>query len=108
MRAAVWADRGGKGPSFARAAFRRAFREGADLNRLDELVGVADAVGLPSRDLPPAIEDQVIKDALRAATDRAWTRGVQGVPCIEVDGAMFYGDDQLEVARERLDTAETT
>jgi len=108
MRAAVWADRRVNGCSFARAAFRRAFREGADLSRVDELVDIADAVGLPARQLPDAIEDQAIKQALRAATDRAWACGVVGVPCIEVDEEIFYGDDQLELAKERVDAREAT
>jgi 2-hydroxychromene-2-carboxylate isomerase len=108
MRAAVWADRCGNGHTFARAAFRRAFREGADLSRVDELIDIAGAVGLPARQLPAAVEDQAIKDALRAATDRAWARGVVGVPCIEVDGEIFYGDDQLEAAKEGLDASEAT
>ncbi len=103
MRAAIWADRCGSGHSFARTAFRRAFLEGADLSRLDQLVGIADAVGLPARELPVAIENKAIKDALRAATDRAWARGVAGVPCIEVGGEIFYGDDQLEAAKVRMD-----
>jgi 2-hydroxychromene-2-carboxylate isomerase len=107
MRAAVWADRCGSGSAFARAAFRRAFRDGADLSRLDELVGIAEAVGLPARELPAAIEDRAVKDALREATDRAWARGVGGVPCIEVDGEIFYGDDRLEAARGRMDGLES-
>jgi 2-hydroxychromene-2-carboxylate isomerase len=102
MRAAVWAGRCGKGHSFARAAFRRAFCQGADLSRLDELIDIAGSVGLPARQLPPAIEDQATKDALRDATARAWARGVAGVPCVEVDGEIFYGDDRLEAARERM------
>lgn len=102
MRAAVWADRCGSGRPFAEAAFRRAFREGADLSRLDELIDIAKAVGLPARELPAAIEDQATKDALRDATARAWARGVAGVPCVEVDGEIFYGDDRLEAASERM------
>ncbi|HEY6550793.1 MAG TPA: DsbA family protein [Solirubrobacterales bacterium] len=103
MRAAVWADRRGCGRPFAQAAFRRAFREGADLSRLDELIDIAESVGLAARQLPAAIEDQATKDALRDATARAWARGVAGVPCLEVGGEIFYGDDRLEAARERMD-----
>jgi 2-hydroxychromene-2-carboxylate isomerase len=102
MRAAVWADRQGVGREFARAGFRRAFREGGDLARLDEVVALAEAVGLPGDEVPAAIEAQATKDALRAATDRAWKRGVAGVPCIEVAGEIFYGDDRLEDAGKRL------
>lgn len=102
MRAAFWADRCGSGRPFAEAAFRRAFREGADLSRLDELIDIAGSVGLPARELPAAIEDRTTKEALRGATSRAWARGVVGVPCVEVDGEIFFGDDRLEAARERV------
>lgn len=102
MRAAVWADQQGAGREFAHAGFHRAFKQGGDLARLDEVVALAEAVGLPGGEVPAAIEAQETKDALRAATDRAWARGVAGVPCTEVAGEIFYGDDRLEAARERL------
>jgi 2-hydroxychromene-2-carboxylate isomerase len=75
---------------------------------VDELVDIADAVGLPARQLPEAIEGQAIKQALRAATDRALARGVVDVPCIKVDEKLFYGDDQLELAKERVDARDAT
>jgi len=102
MRAAIWADGVGEGRRFALAAFRRAFREGADLNDLDEILAVGTALGLPGEEIPSAITEQETKDALRARTARAWARGVVGVPCVEVDGEIFYGDDRLEAAAERL------
>src|ERR1700761_452771 len=46
MRAVVWAGALGAGPAFIRAAFRRAFRDGADLSRVPELEAIADSVGL--------------------------------------------------------------
>lgn len=103
MRAAVWADRLGEGARFALAAFRRAFREGADLSDVGEVQVVAASLRLPAREIPAAIEEQVIKGALREATARAWARGVVGVPCVEVAGEVFYGDDRLEAVAERLD-----
>lgn len=102
MRAATWADQLGEGRRFALAAFRRAFAQGADLSQLDEVVAVAVSLGLPADELVTAIERQETKDALREATARAWRRGVAGVPCVEVEGEIFYGDDRLEGAAERL------
>jgi 2-hydroxychromene-2-carboxylate isomerase len=103
MRAVIWAEGLGDGRPFVLAAYRRAFRAGADLSRIEELVAVADSVGLPGGELPAAIADQTVKDRLRAVTEAAWEGGVVGVPCTEVDGEIFYGDDRLEAARERLD-----
>lgn len=102
MRAAVWADRIGEGRRFALAAFRHAFAEGADLSRLEEVVAVSASLGLPAEQIRREIENQETKDALRQATAQAWDRGVVGVPCIEVNGEVFYGDDRLEAAAQRL------
>lgn len=102
MRAAVWADRLGEGRRFAIAAFRRAFAEGADLSRLEEVVAVAGSLGLSGEEMTVAIAERETKGALREATARAWARGVVGVPCVEVDGEVFYGDDRLGAAAERL------
>jgi 2-hydroxychromene-2-carboxylate isomerase len=98
MRAATWADRQDAGPAFATEAFRRAFAAGEDLSRVEVLAGVADAAGLPGEDLPEAIADPAVKEALKAATGAAWERGVIGVPCIEAGGRVLFGDDRLEEA----------
>jgi 2-hydroxychromene-2-carboxylate isomerase len=102
MRAAVWAERLGAGEAFARAAFRRAFAAGANLSQLDVLLDVAAAVGLPAERLSAAIAAPATKEALRAATTRAWERGVVGVPCLGIGERIFYGDDQLETAAAQL------
>jgi 2-hydroxychromene-2-carboxylate isomerase len=102
MRATVWAGRLGAGDAFARAGFRHAFRDGADLSRIEAIVAVARSVGLPADELAAAIDDKAIKDELRAVTEVAWSRGVVGVPCTEVGGEILFGDDRLEAARSRL------
>jgi 2-hydroxychromene-2-carboxylate isomerase len=101
MRAAIWADRLGLGERFALTAFRRAFGQGADLGDLEEVKGVAASLGLEEKELVDALGAQQTKDALREATAQAWDRGVVGVPCIEVDSEIFWGDDRLKDAAER-------
>jgi 2-hydroxychromene-2-carboxylate isomerase len=103
MRAVIWAEGLGAGERFARAAFREAFGRGRDLSDVGALVEIADTVGLPSGELAAAIAEPAVKEALKEATARAWERGVIGVPCIEVDGEILYGDDQLESAASRID-----
>lgn len=105
MRAAVWADRLGSGSAFALAAFRRAFRDGADLSLFDELAGVTASLGLSLKEMEAAIESREIKDTLRGSTERAWRRGVAGVPCLELNEEIFYGDDRLEAVASRLEAA---
>jgi 2-hydroxychromene-2-carboxylate isomerase len=104
MRAAVWANRiDVDGSRFARAAFKAAFAEGRDLSEIEVLTEIADSVGLPAGELAKAVEQTAIKDALKKATARAWEGGVVGVPCLGIGEKVFYGDDQLEFAADKLD-----
>jgi 2-hydroxychromene-2-carboxylate isomerase len=102
MRAAVWAELAGAGQRFARTAFETAFVGGRDLSDITVLTEIADSVGLPGAELSTAIEQPATKDALKQATAHAWEHGVVGVPCIEVGEKIFYGDDQIEFAADRL------
>jgi 2-hydroxychromene-2-carboxylate isomerase len=95
MRAAVWAERAGRGEAFARTAFRRAFAGGEDLSDPDVLADAAAEVGLPAAALPDAIAALEVKDELRARTDAALALGVRGVPTVEIGGRLLYGDDAL-------------
>jgi 2-hydroxychromene-2-carboxylate isomerase len=104
MRAVVWAEQVSGEQRFCRTAFRAAFAEGQDLSKIEVLIEVAKSVGLPAGELAEAIERAAIKDALKQATARAWEGGVVGVPSIGVGEKIFYGDDQLEFAAEKLIT----
>lgn len=95
MRAAVWAERSGRGAAFARAAFRRAFADGADLADPAVLADVAAAVGLPADDLAAAIAAPDVKAELRDRTEQAWALGVRGVPTLAIDNQLLYGDDAI-------------
>lgn len=105
MRAAIWASRAGRTRDFALAALRRAFVDGRDLADVGVLVDAAAQAGLPADDLPEAIADPAMKQALKDATARAWDAGVTGVPTVRVAGAIFYGDDRLEAAAAALAAA---
>jgi 2-hydroxychromene-2-carboxylate isomerase len=102
MRAAIWAKKRDAGQRFALAAFRQAFVEGRDLSRLEVLEEVASAIDLPDDELASAIEEPALKEELKRATSSAWESGVVGVPCLRVEDDVFYGDDRLELAAERL------
>ena len=96
MRAAVYAERQGVGPEFARAAFEREFTRGEDISDPALLDEIGRDVGL--EDVRERIADPEIKQALRAATEQAWERGVQGVPTLEAGHRLYFGDDRLEEA----------
>ena len=105
MRAALWATNQGAGDRFARCAFRAAFLEGADLGHVEAVAEVAAQAGLDPIEMRAAVEDQALKDQLRAATEQAWTDGVRGVPTLRIGDRLFFGDDQLETAAAALTPA---
>jgi 2-hydroxychromene-2-carboxylate isomerase len=102
MRCATWAKLAGTGAAFARAAYRLQFAEGADIADASVLAAAAEESGLDASRMLREAELPATKDALRAATERAWERGVRGVPSLADGKALFYGDDQLELAAAQL------
>lgn len=98
MRAATWAKREGRAGAFARAIFHREFVGGEDIADPATLRAGARDAGLDPDALAEALVSAPIKQALRAATDRAWELGVRGVPSVLVAGEVFFGDDRLDGA----------
>jgi 2-hydroxychromene-2-carboxylate isomerase len=90
MRVAVLAKQAGLAEDFAQAVFRRTFVDGVDSS--DPAVADAEAARLG---FDPTIT-QAVKDELRATTEAAYERGVIGVPCLEIDGVVHFGDDRLD------------
>jgi 2-hydroxychromene-2-carboxylate isomerase len=100
MRAAAWAQRCGRVDAFARAAFAAQFARGADLTDHQVLAACAQTAGLDGDRVSPAIADPAVKQALRESTEAAWAAGVRGVPTLRIGTRLFYGDDQLQLARD--------
>jgi 2-hydroxychromene-2-carboxylate isomerase len=98
MRVATFAKQTGRTVSFALAGFRQAFAAGRDLSETDNVLLAAAACEMHPRALTKAIGTDVVKGALREATERAAERGVLGVPSLLVGEEVFWGDDRLEEA----------
>jgi 2-hydroxychromene-2-carboxylate isomerase len=102
MRAATFAKQTGRTVAFSLAAFRQAFAAGRDLTDVDSVLIAGAACELHPRALLKAVETDVVKGALREATDRAGDLGVEGVPAVVVGDEVFWGDDRLEDAAAAL------
>ena len=98
VRAAVYAKESGRVVSFTLACFRQVFAAGRDMSDLDNVLIAAAACELHPTAVLKGIETKSVKDKLRAATDEALERGLEGIPTIAVGDALFWGDDQLEEA----------
>jgi 2-hydroxychromene-2-carboxylate isomerase len=102
MRVATFAKQTGRTVSFALAAFRQAFAAGRDLSDPENVAIAAAACELHPKALAKAVQTEIVKSALREATEEAGDRGVEGVPALVVGEAVFWGDDRLEEGLEAL------
>src|SRR5262249_10315797 len=98
VRAAVYAKESGRVVSFSLACFRQVFAAGRDMSEVDNVLIAAAACELHPNAVLKGIETQSVKDKLRAATDEAIERGLEGIPTLAVGNRLFWGDDQLEKA----------
>ncbi|HLY49010.1 MAG TPA: DsbA family protein [Solirubrobacteraceae bacterium] len=101
-RGALWAGAQGRRAEFTRAVFRREFTRGDDIADLEVLRAAAADAELDPDELVEATQSPEIKQALRKATEQAWSLGVRGVPSVAVGSSVFFGDDRLEEAAAAL------
>ena len=102
LRAALVAEDHGRLRAFSHAAFRRTFVLGETLKHLDGVIETAREAGVDPDAVRTGVEDDAIKDRLRARTDEAIALGVPGVPTVAVGSDLFWGDDRLEEAATAL------
>ena len=80
MRAATFAQKGGRAVAFSLAAFRQAFAGGRDLAVTDNVLIAAAACELHPKAVLKGIETRSVKEALKQATAEAVERGRAGRP----------------------------
>lgn len=100
LRAAIYAKESGRVVSFTLACFRHVFAAGRDMSDLDNVLLAAAACELHPNAVLKGIETKSVKDRLRAATEEALERGIEGIPTVAVGAQLFWGDDRLEEAVE--------
>jgi 2-hydroxychromene-2-carboxylate isomerase len=101
-RAMVYAESRGTLERFALSAMRLCFLEGQDLGEMESVLASGERVGINRAELETALAGQEIKDRLRAQTDEVLALGVFGVPTVVVGTELFWGDDRLDDAAERV------
>ncbi|MDE0049747.1 MAG: 2-hydroxychromene-2-carboxylate isomerase [Rhodospirillales bacterium] len=89
---------------FALALYRGYFVENRDLSQPETVVQAAQAQGVDADALVAAVQDQAVKDRLRAENDAAIERGVFGSPTVFVGDEMFWGHDRLDMIDRWLET----
>jgi len=90
--------------AFAAAAFRAYWSDGRKLADPQVVAEIAAAHGFAKDTVLAALNDQAVKDRLKAETDAAIAAGVFGSPFIVIDGEAFWGADRLDQVEKWLAT----
>ena len=102
MRAAIAADRLGRGREFASRIMQLYWVDGGDPADADSVKEVAAAVGLDGDKIVRMAQEPEIKDALKENSAEAVKRGAFGAPTFFVGEKMFWGNDRLIVLEAYL------
>lgn len=98
-RVSVAASMGGNGEAAALAVMGAYWGRGEDISQAEVVGAALDATGLSSAELLAAAQTDPVKDQLRQNTEDAIRRGVFGAPTLFYDGAMFWGNDRLDMLK---------
>lgn len=101
-RAGLVAAEQGHGALFAKNVMYAHWAEGRDVGDSNVLAKVATDSGLDPDETATRIQEQSIKDRLKANTDEAVERGAFGAPTLFVGETLFWGNDRLELLRAHL------
>jgi 2-hydroxychromene-2-carboxylate isomerase len=76
--------------------YRAFFVDDIDISNADAAAAVAGSCGADATAARTAVDDPVIKDALKRENEQAMAKGVFGSPFFIVDGEPFWGLDHLD------------
>jgi len=91
-----------KAANFVHRCYRAYFADGRDISKVDIVADIAAEAGFKRDEALAGMNDQVIKDRLKAVVDEAIQRGIFGSPFIIVGAEKFWGADRLDQVAEWL------
>jgi 2-hydroxychromene-2-carboxylate isomerase len=98
-RAMLWIDAvhgNARAAHFAKDCLRAYFAEGIDITSDDELLRLADGLGVDPAVLLVGIKSPEAKEMFQRASNAALEKGVFGSPFVLVDGEPFWGFDHFD------------
>jgi predicted DsbA family dithiol-disulfide isomerase len=98
---AKWAESNEKGDQFHEAVFRAYFVDNTNIGKLDELVKLAKATGLPAEEARSVLESRRFGDAVDQDWQRCRALGITAVPTFMINSQQVVGAQPYEVL-ERL------
>lgn len=84
------------------AIFKALHVDNRDVQQQDVIVDVLGPLGLATADFMAKINEQAIKDTLKANTQNAVDRGAFGAPTFFIGDTMHFGQDRLFMVAEDL------
>lgn len=103
MRACIVLKPQGKLVDFARAAFEIYWGEDQDISQDEVIAEICTRAGTASVPLFDAIQEQAVKDELKANTQAVIDRGGFGSPTIFVGEDMYFGNDRLALVKDAVE-----
>ncbi len=102
LRLALVAQKDGAFEDVHNALFAAMFVHQSDLSDDELLSKIMNNAGMNESATFERIEDQSIKDELKANTEEAVARGAFGAPTFFVGDQMFFGNDRFDFIKEAL------
>lgn len=99
---AKWAEAEGRGDEFHDAGFRAYFVDGRNIGKIDELVAVAESVGLPGDEATTVLETRTYRQAVDADWFRSRLLGITVVPTFVINRRAVLGAQPYDVLEQFL------
>ncbi len=92
----LWAESVGHGESFHKAVYLAYFKEGRNIGLIDELLLIAESVGLPAAEAKAVLSERSFSSAVDADWKLAGEMGITSVPSYICDGRLLAGFGSYE------------
>jgi 2-hydroxychromene-2-carboxylate isomerase len=102
MRGACGAEGRDELVRYSDAMYDALWAQDQDLAQPEVVTRVLEAAGLDAGAYAEAMNDEAVKERLKANTAEAVERGAFGAPTFFVDGVLFFGQDRLDFVEEAL------
>jgi 2-hydroxychromene-2-carboxylate isomerase len=102
MRGAIVAERRDELVAYSDAMFNAVWRDRRDMADIAVVGATLSEANLDAQAYGDGMQDQAVKDALKAQVERAVAKGVFGAPTFFVGEQMWWGQDRLSWVEEAL------
>ena len=97
---AKWAESKRKGDQYHQAVFQAYYVGGNNIGKVDELVGIAESIGLSGREARSVLENRMFRGSVDSDWMRSRELGVTAVPTFVMSRRSIAGAQPYEVLEE--------